>query len=83
MYIYGSKELVDLPTILSDLSIGTSEGTNVSHLDDGGDKIGIKRGLASAVATYNGVSGCTIIKLLVRVKEAFLGNEVFVVVVVE
>lgn len=76
--------LVGLPTVLPNLSIGTSERVDVSHLDHCGSKVRCECALAAAVATHYGIGGATIQEqLLIGVEETSVLDKVLVVVVVE
>ena len=79
----GGPQLVDPPAILPDLSLGPSQGTDVTHIDHGGGEIRGERAWVGGVAAHYGISGPTTEELLVRVEEPFVLNEVLEVVVVE
>lgn len=75
--------LIGLPAILPNLPIGSSERFDISHLDDGADKVRTEGVVAVAVGAHYGISGPTIEQLLIRVEEAFVLDEVLEVVVVK
>ena len=61
------QKLICFPTILPDLTIGSGERLNITHVDHGRDEIGVKSAWIAAICLYEGVGGTTTEQLLVRV----------------
>ena len=78
-----SKLFVNSPAVLPDLTFGSGERSDISHLDHGLDKIRSEGVWVATVGAHYGISGPTIEKLLIRVEQSLLDDEVLEVVVVK
>ena len=76
-----THQLIHPSAVLPDLSSWCSEGTNVSHLDHGSNKIRTEGAWVVAVTPNNGIRGAAIEQLLIRVEESSPVYEVLEVVV--
>lgn len=78
-----THELINPSAVLPDLSLWSSEWTNVSHLNHGCNKIRAEGARVFTVSPYNGVGGSPIEQLLIRVEQPPLADEVVEVLVVK
>lgn len=75
--------LVDPPAIISNLSSGSSEGPDISHLDHASNKIWSEGVFIGAIGTDYWISGSSIEQLLIRMEQAPLVNQVLVIIVLK